>query len=255
MVSPSDSVIVTDGSEERRRFIDQVLSQTDAGYLDELIAYNRCLMQRNSLLKQASRGGKLDPGLLEVLNMQLVKSGEAIFEKRRQFMDVFIPEFNQHYRFLTDDAEQVTLVYASPLADHAFLDLLEQHYERDRLLERTTVGIHKDDLLFTIHEGLPLKKFGSQGQQKSFLIALKLAQYSFLYKQKGFKPLLLLDDIFDKLDDKRVRKLMQMVSEDDFGQIFLTGTDAGQIRRIFGEIDRKARVFEIDSGSVNTVTV
>lgn len=253
MVSPSDSAIVTDGSEERRRFMDHVLSQTDAHYLDELIIYNRCLTQRNSLLKQAARSGKLDLGLLDVLNMQLVKSGEAIFAKRQLFMAAFIPEFDRHYRFLTDAAEQVTLVYASPLAAHAFTDLLEQNLERDRLLERTTVGIHKDDLLFSIHDQLPLKKFGSQGQQKSFLIALKLAQYSFLQQQKGFKPLLLLDDIFDKLDDKRIRKLMQMVSADDFGQIFLTGTNAQQINRIFADIDRKACIFEINSGTVNTV--
>ena len=254
MISPNDSVIVTDGSEERRRFMDQVLSQTDARYLDDLISYNRCLTQRNSLLKQAGRSGKLDPGLMEVLNMQLVMWGEAIFEKRRRFMDTFIPEFDRHYRFLTDGVEAVTLEYASLLADHVFTDLLEEHYERDRILERTTVGVHKDDLLFTIHDGLALKKFGSQGQQKSFLIALKLAQYSFLHQQKGFKPLLLLDDIFDKLDDKRVRKLMQMVSDDDFGQIFLTGTNADQIHRIFAEIDRKARVFEIVAGTVKIET-
>lgn len=251
MVSPSDSAIVTDGSEERRRFMDQVLSQTDSHYLDELIAYNRCLIQRNSLLKQAARGTKLDLGLLDILNMQLVKSGEAIFEKRQLFMDAFIAEFNRHYQFLTDAAEQVSLTYESPLMQGAFMDLLEQQLDRDRLLERTTVGIHKDDLLFSIHDGLALKKFGSQGQQKSFLIALKLAQYSFLQQQKGFKPLLLLDDIFDKLDDKRIRKLMQMVSDDDFGQIFLTGTNAQQINRIFGEINRKARIFEIEAGTVN----
>lgn len=253
MVSPNDSVIVTDGSEERRRFVDHVVSQTDAHYLDELIIYNRCLVQRNSLLKQSARGGKLDMGLMEVLNMQLVKSGNIIFEKRRDFMEAFIPEFDHHYGFLTDSAERVSLTYDSPLMNGVFMDLLESNLERDRLLERTTIGIHKDDLLFSIHDQMPLKKFGSQGQQKSFLIALKLAQYSFLHRQKGFKPLLLLDDIFDKLDDKRTHKLMQMVSADDFGQIFLTDTNAERIARIFDEINRKVRIFEVADGITNQV--
>jgi len=251
MVSPSDSAIVTDGSEERRRFIDNVISQTDLAYLDGLIAYNKCLAQRNSLLKQAPKGGKLDNSLLEVLDMQLVELGMPIFEKRQAFMAQFIPEFDTHYRFLTETAETVSLVYESQLMRGPFMTLLEQQLERDRILERTTVGVHKDDLLFSIHGDMPLKKFGSQGQQKSFLIALKLAQYSFLHRQKGFKPLLLLDDIFDKLDDKRTRKLMQLVSADDFGQIFLTDTDSIRINRIFAEIDRKVRVFEINGGAAH----
>lgn len=251
MISPNDSAIVTDGSEERRRFIDNVISQTDSRYLDGLIAYNRCLAQRNSLLKQAAKGGKLDEGILDVINVQLVESGTPIFRKRQAFMEEFIPEFNKHYQFLTETAETVSLVYESQLTAGVFADLLAQRLERDRILERTTVGIHKDDLLFTIHGDMPLKKFGSQGQQKSFLIALKLAQYSFLHRKKGFKPLLLLDDVFDKLDEKRTRKLMQMVSEDDFGQIFLTDTDALRINRIFDEINRKVCVFGIHQGVVN----
>lgn len=252
MVSPSDSAIVTDGSEERRRFVDNVISQTDVAYLDGLIAYNKCLAQRNSLLKQAARGGGgLDRSLLDVLDMQLVELGVPIFEKRKAFMAEFIPEFDNQYRFLTETAETVSLVYESQLMRGPFATLLEQHLERDRLLERTTVGIHKDDLLFSIHGDMPLKKFGSQGQQKSFLIALKLAQYSFLHHQKGFKPLLLLDDIFDKLDDRRTRKLMQMVSADDFGQIFLTDTDSVRINRIFEEINRSVRVFEIKEGTAH----
>lgn len=251
MISPNDSTIVTDGSEERRRFIDNVISQTDLHYLDRLIAYNRCLVQRNSLLKQSARGGVLDKGLMEVLDTQLVETGVPIFEKRQSFMEAFIPEFNRHYLFLTETAEQVSLAYESQLTDENFAELLKIHLDRDRALERTTVGIHKDDLQFSIHEDMPLKKFGSQGQQKSFLIALKLAQYSFLHQQKGFKPLLLLDDIFDKLDENRTRKLMQMVSADDFGQIFLTDTDAVRINRIFEEINRRVQVFSINRGTVS----
>src|SRR5690606_37105958 len=194
MVSPSDSAIVTDGSEERRRFVDNVISQTDLAYLDGLIAYNKCLAQRNSLLKQAARGGVLDRSLLDVLDMQLVELGVPVFEKRQAFMAAFIPEFDNHYRFLTDTAETVSLVYESQLMQGSLTALLAQHQERIRLRERTTIGIHKDEQLFAIHGDMPLKKFGSQGQQKSFLIELKLAQYSFLHRQKGFKPLLLLDD-------------------------------------------------------------
>ena len=255
MVSPSDSAIVTDGSEERRRFVDNVISQTDLAYLDTLIAYNKCLVQRNSLLKQAGRSGVLDRSLLEVLDMQLVELGTPIFEKRQRFMAEFVPEFNRHYVFLTDTAETVSLVYESQLMQEPFDVLLEQRLERDRVLERTTVGIHKDDLLFTIHGDMPLKKFGSQGQQKSFLIALKLAQYSFLHRVKGFKPLLLLDDIFDKLDDHRTRKLMEMVSADDFGQIFLTDTDSIRINRIFDEINRSVRIFDINNGTANQLGI
>ena len=251
MISPNDSTIVTDGSEERRRFIDNVISQTDLSYLDGLIHYNRCLVQRNSLLKQAARGGAaLDSGLLDVLDAQLVEFGVPIFEKRQLFMEAFIPEFEKHYLFLTETAERVSLTYESQLVGNDFKELLQQHRDRDRMLERTTVGIHKDDLQFSIHQHMPLKKFGSQGQQKSFLIALKLAQYSFLYRKKGFKPLLLLDDIFDKLDENRTRKLMEMVSADDFGQIFLTDTDTDRINRIFEEINQKVQVFRINRGTV-----
>lgn len=252
MISPNDTLIILDGSEERRKFIDSVISQTDARYLDTLIAYNKILSQRNALLKLAKQTGRLDLGLVEVLNLQLEEYGTPIFEKRKSFLAEFIPEFNKHYTFLSEDAEHVSLSYASPLMDADLLSLLHHNLEKDRTLERTTQGIHKDDLIFTIHETqLPLKKFGSQGQQKSFLIALKLAQYSYFQRKNGFKPLLLLDDIFDKLDDNRTRKLMQMVSEDDFGQIFLTDTNAARIQFIFEEIQQELRIFEVHKGAID----
>lgn len=168
-------------------------------------------------------------------------------------MEEFLPVFNKHYQYLTEDAEQVELIYDSQLLKEDFASLLKRSVERDRVLERTTMGIHKDDLAFSIH-GLPMKKFGSQGQQKSFLIALKLAQYSFLQKKKGYKPLLLLDDIFDKLDDKRIHKLMQMVSEDDFGQIFITDTSRERIERIFKGIGVELSIFEVEKGSIKHET-
>lgn len=251
MISPNDTVIVTDGSEERRKFMDNVISQTDNHYLDILIQYNKILLQRNTLLKQVREKGVLDMGLLDVLNVQLTEVGERIFDRRKQFMDEFLPEFERYYAFLTEGAEEVSLVYESPLMRTDFGTLLRDSLEKDRALERTSQGIHKDDLLFTIHDGMALKKFGSQGQQKSFLIALKLAQYSFLKKKKKYKPLLLLDDIFDKLDERRTRKLMQLVSDDEFGQIFITDTDAERIKDIFDEIAQPIRIFEVKGGTID----
>jgi DNA replication and repair protein RecF len=165
-------------------------------------------------------------------------------------MEAFTAIFNQHYKFISDDAEQVELIYESQLLQNDFAGLLKKSIEKDRVLERTTSGIHKDDLQFSIH-GMPMKKFGSQGQQKSFLIALKLAQYSFLDRQNGFKPLLLLDDIFDKLDDQRVTKLMQMISNHDFGQVFITDTDVTRVKKIFTKIGVDIRLFKVKGGEVD----
>jgi len=250
MISPYDTSIITEGSEERRKFIDNVLSQTDHHYLDEVIAYNKVLNSRNAFLKMIADTGRYDPHLLEVMDEQLITAGSSIFNKRKVFMEGFTEIFNQHYQFLTEDAEKVELIYESQLLQDELSALLKKSIERDRALERTTAGIHKDDLQFIIH-GMPMKKFGSQGQQKSFLIALKLAQYTFLTRQKGFKPLLLLDDIFDKLDDKRVTKLMQMVSDNDFGQVFITDTSINRVQNIFTAMDVPIKLFKVKGGEVD----
>ncbi len=252
MVSPYDVSIIMEGSEERRKFVDNVISQTDNRYLDELITYNKILSNRNALLKSIAETGRFDPGLLEVIDEQLVASGTRIFEKRKGFMESFTGIFNQYYRFLTDDAETVSLVYESQLLHESFAALLNKSTGKDRVLERTTTGIHRDDLLFTIHQ-MPLKKFGSQGQQKSFLIALKLAQYSYLQQQKGFKPLLLLDDIFDKLDEHRITKLMQLVSNHEFGQVFITDTSADRVTQIFNRINVDFKLFDVKQGEVSPI--
>jgi len=250
MISPYDTSIITEGSDERRKFIDNVLSQTDNHYLDEVINYNKVLNNRNAFLKQIADTGRYDPHLLEVMDEQLVDAGNSIFKKRKAFMESFTGIFNQHYQFLTGGAERVELIYESQLLQDDFAGLLKKTVERDRALERTTAGIHKDDLIFAIH-GMPMKKFGSQGQQKSFLIALKLAQYTFLTRQKGFKPLLLLDDIFDKLDDKRVTKLMQMVSDNDFGQVFITDTSLSRVQTIFSDMGVAIKLFKVAGGTVD----
>jgi DNA replication and repair protein RecF len=250
MISPYDISIIIEGSEERRKFIDNVISQTDNQYLDELIAYNKFLANRNAMLKMIADTGRYDPELLAVLDEQLTASGTRIFEKRRAFMDSFIPIFNLHYNFISNDAEQVELVYESQLLNNDLTALLKKNLERDRILERTTSGIHKDDLQFNIH-GMPMKKFGSQGQQKSFLIALKLAQYTFLTQKKAFKPLLLLDDIFDKLDEGRVTKLMQMVSNNNFGQVFITDTSLGRVQQVFEAINVEVKLFKVAEGTID----
>ncbi|WP_129716099.1 DNA replication/repair protein RecF [Pedobacter sp. SYP-B3415] len=250
MITPNDSGLILDGSEERRRFMDTVISQTDSAYLDELIAYNRHLLNRNALLKQIAETRRYDPALLEIYDEQLITSGHRLFAKREAFMADYIPYFDKYYTFLTGGQETVQLAYQSQLSDTPFEQLLKQSSDKDRLLERTTTGIHKDDLLFHIHGDMPLKKFGSQGQQKSFLIALKLAQYAYLQQHKGFKPLLLLDDIFDKLDDQRIHKLMEMVSHHDFGQIFITDTGKERVKFIFNNIGVDVNLFEVENGSV-----
>ncbi|MCQ6959970.1 DNA replication/repair protein RecF [Mucilaginibacter aquariorum] len=250
MISPYDISIIIEGSEERRKFIDNVISQTDHNYLDELIAYNKVLTNRNALLRQIADTGRYDPELLAVFDEQLIASGTRIFQKRRNFMEIFTGIFNKHYQFISEDAEQVELIYESQLLQDEFAGLLKKSMERDRVLERTTTGIHKDDLQFNIH-GMPMKKFGSQGQQKSFLIALKLAQYTFLTQKNGFKPLLLLDDIFDKLDDNRVTKLMQMVSNNDFGQVFITDTSMSRVEGVFEKINVGVKLFKVTEGNID----
>lgn len=249
MSSPYDSSLVMEGSEERRKFVDNVISQTNPEYLDELIMYNRVLANRNAFLKQVAASRRLDVDLLQIYNEQLVASGNRVFETRKQFMVDFIPFFNSHYTYLTSNSESVDLAYQSQLNEASFANLLLHSLEKDKILERTTIGVHKDELGFMLND-MPLKKFGSQGQQKSFLIALKLAQYSYLQQRKGCKPLLLLDDIFDKLDNERIHKLMEMVSHHDFGQIFITDTSGERVSSIFKTIDVPMKLFTVEKGEV-----
>jgi|688.fasta_scaffold00837_46 DNA replication and repair protein RecF len=249
MISPSDHQLILDGSEERRRFIDAAISQVDNHYLDDLIYYNKVLLNRNALLKKMNENPQYDEGVLVVFNEQLAEYAEKIYAKRRQFIDEFIPLFNELYQSISSGMEEVSISYESQLNDHSILELLNKNSRKDIITQRSNYGTHKDDLEFKLGEH-PLKKFGSQGQQKSYLIALKLAHYSYLQLKKGYKPLLLLDDIFDKLDDQRIKKLLAMVSNDAFGQIFITDTDANRVENIFQEIGVDVRIFEIEKGSI-----
>ncbi len=249
MISPSDQQLILEGSEERRKFIDGAISQVDNHYLDDLIYYNKILQNRNALLKKMNENPGYDETVLEVFNHQLAQYAEKIYAKRKQFIDEFIPLFNELYKGISSGVEEVSIAYESQLNEHQILELLTKNTRKDVITQRSNYGTHKDDLEFKLGD-YPLKKFGSQGQQKSYLIALKLAHYKYLQLKKGYKPLLLLDDIFDKLDEARIKKLLAMVSEDAFGQIFITDTEKNRVQRIFEEIGVDARIFSIDKGTV-----
>jgi DNA replication and repair protein RecF len=241
MVTPSDTELIHNGSELRRKFIDGVISQFNKSYLDHLLNYNRAVAQRNAFLKRLAEERRTDDATLEVWDMQLEQYGTPIFEARKEFLQGFIPIFQKYYDMLGQGREEVSLDYDSQLTDIALDKLLEENRSKDYRLTYTSVGIHKDDLAFLIN-GHPLKKFGSQGQQKSFVVALKLAQFDYIKEQKGIKPLILLDDIFDKLDPSRVKALLQLVSEDHFGQIFVTDANKERMNELFDDIHAQTQV-------------
>ena len=250
MISPYDRDLINEGSEVRRRYIDAVISQFDRLYLDDLISYNRVLLHRNALLKKMlERGGHFDPESLEIWDAQLAPLGQKIHERRKAFIKSFIPIFRKHYEFITDGKEEVDIRYQSQLNETPLEDLLAVTVARDRDLRYTSAGIHKDDLIFNI-SGHPIKKFGSQGQQKSFVIAIKLAQFDYTRDLKGYTPVLLLDDIFDKLDDDRVKKIIEMVGRNNFGQVFITDTQKHRAERIFKAVDIDHKIFQVTDGKI-----
>ena len=252
MISPQDQYLISEGSEERRKFLDNAISQTDSVYLDDLIAYHKVIAQRNALLKQFQERNRVDEEMISIYDEQLVHLAAKIYQKRVNFMEEFIPLFNQIYQTISSGAETVTFNYESHLSQTDFALLLKNNLTKDIYTARTNYGIHKDDLQFNLGE-FPLKKYGSQGQQKSYVIALKLAHYSFLNTKKGYKPILMLDDIFDKLDEQRIRKLLAMVSEDSFGQLFITDTDQARVAKIFQDLNIDCRIFEVNNGLVAQV--
>lgn len=244
IISPADTDLIVEGSETRRKFIDSVISQLDATYLQQLIQYQKIISQRNALLKYFALNQVFETDTLHIYNEQLNILGQQIFEKRKLFLEQFVPIFNSHYQNISDAAETVQIVYESHLFDANLATLLEQNINRDRALHYTSVGIHKDDLSFQI-DSYPIKKFGSQGQQKSFLIALKLAQFEFVKKQSGENPILLLDDIFDKLDENRVGKIVMMVNNDAFGQLFISDTHSDRTENIVKSTNQSYKIFNL----------
>lgn len=243
IVSPADRNLVTEGSEERRRFLDGVISLTNSSYLSTLINYNKILAQRNSLLKYFTENQTFDANALQVYNEQLSWFGEEIYVQRKTFLDSFLPIFQEQYEIISGGKEKVSITYQTTLSEHRLVDILLQNQAKDCSLQYTTCGIHKDDLLFEI-EGHMVKKFASQGQQKSFLIALKLAQFHIIRKKTEVTPILLLDDIFDKLDTLRVEQLIKLVSEENFGQIFLTDTHLERTKQIVQQIFKEYKIIE-----------
>ncbi len=247
MVSPTDSELIAGGSDERRKFMDVVISQYDKEYLDALIGYNKALMQRNALLKSEM---PVENELFDVWEEAMAKAGKTVFDKRESFIRNFIPTFQSFYSFLSQEREKVDLAYNSHARNASLLELLQKNREKDRIMGFSLKGIHKDELDMRLN-GYPIKKEGSQGQNKTYLVALKLAQFDFLKQQSNTTPLLLLDDIFDKLDALRVEQLVKLVAGDKFGQIFITDTNREHLDRILHKVAGDYKMFHVQAGKAD----
>ena len=247
--APDDTSLALEGSEERRRFLDNTLCQVDSLYLQHLIQYNKVLQNRNALLKQFAEQRSFDPALLDVYDQQLLSPAAYIFEKRQMLLTELEPVFNAFYQTICEGRETVKCIYRSQLTDQQLVDLLKNTWEKDRILQRTTTGIHKDDLQFRLDDR-PLKSFASQGQLKSFVLSLKLSQFQYLKEQKGLAPILLLDDLFDKLDDERVKHLLELLVKGDFGQVFITDTHPERSEELAKHFGGDYEKFIIANGSV-----
>jgi DNA replication and repair protein RecF len=249
MISPADSSLINDGGEERRKFINGVISQFDKLYLENIIQYNRVLTQRNRFLKTLNESKKPDLELIHVYNQKLISLGETIYLKRKNFVTELIPVFSRFYKYISEENEDTGIIYNSQMGEGSYTDLLEKNFHKDRVLQYTTVGIHRDDLDMQLSD-YSIKKMGSQGQQKTFQVALKLAKFEFIRKISGITPILLLDDIFDKFDAQRVEQIIRLVSENNFGQIFITDTDEARIASILSRIDIENKVFHIAENQI-----
>lgn len=246
LVSPDDSVLISEGSEERRKFVDGVISQNNKLYLQTLLQYNNALKQRNALLKSELN---TDETLFEIWEEQMYNYGTYIFEQRKIFIEEFIPLFRQIYRTISGGNEQVSLTYRSQHENKDIRSAMSSTRERDKLLGYSTQGIHKDELEMLLDD-YPIKRVGSQGQNKTYLISLKLAQFDFLKRAHNFPPILLLDDIFDKLDSKRVKEIIRLVSDDTFGQIFITDTNREHLDELLFQLHQSAKIFIVKDGKI-----
>lgn len=250
LISPYDTDLIRDGSELRRRFFDMIISMFDSQYLDKLIRYNRFLKQRNTLLKDGAAQKRWDQTLIDTYDVEIISLSKYIATVRKAFAASIIERFNQLYRSISAEQESTDIVYETRALDAGFEADYKGRIDRDKLLQRTTMGVHRDDYLFMIG-GRPIKKFGSQGQQKSFAISLKLAQFQVLEEHLRKKPILLLDDIFDKLDDQRIAVLIQLITGKSFGQIFLTDARPERTRQMLEGYDGVVQFFEVDQGHIN----
>ena len=244
MVSPADISLVSESGEERRRFVNSVLSQMDKEYLSALQQYNRLLLQRNKILKDQG----YDQSLLEVIDMRMSTLADPIFHARKRFVEDLKPIVAQYYKAVSGGSEMVDIEYESELFKAPLDQILASSYERDRIMKHTTSGIHRDDFAFRMN-GHPIRRYGSQGQQKSFLVSLKFAQYEIMKQKYGFAPMLLLDDVFDKLDMGRISNLLQMVSGNDFGQIFITDSNKVRMAGIVDGLTQDRAYYDTLSGT------
>jgi DNA replication and repair protein RecF len=235
LMAPHDTDIVRDSAEARRKFFDGVISQINAEYFQNLLVHNRLLLQRNSLLKQFADRNYFDQPLLEVYSEPLLEKALIINRVRGSFLAKFLPIFQKHYALLSENREIVSIFYESELGDPEFSNIFRQSFRADVAANRTTKGVHKDDYTFEINS-FTLRKFGSQGQQKAFAMALKLAQFELISHEKGFKPILLMDDIFDKLDDRRIQMLIDMIENKIFGQVFITDARPERSKKLLENI-------------------
>lgn len=249
MISPYDRNLIADGSEVRRKWMDSIIAQSNHGYLEDLQRYAKVLLQRNALLKNMYEHGLFDRESIEVWNEQLIRYGTKIHETRKEFLKEFIPVFQKSYNFIGEEEEEINLEYRSQLNDHTFAEVLAMNEKKDAFTQYSNGGIHKDDLVFTI-KNHPIKKFGSQGQQKSYIIALRLAQFDWLKEHLIAIPILLLDDIFDKLDDKRVARLLEFVSNQSFSQVFVTDTNRERLESIFQDSAISIKYFNVEGGAI-----
>ncbi|PVW13583.1 DNA replication/repair protein RecF [Marixanthomonas spongiae] len=244
IISPADRDLIIEGSSTRRKFMDGVISQGDPQYLDTLLKYNKTLAQRNSLLKYFAANNTFNQDTLSIYNEQLHEFGTLLFGKRAAFLKEFTPIFLKRYQSISSGTETVGLEYKSQLHNNDLLSLLQANISKDKITQYTNFGIHKDDLVFEI-DGHPIKKFGSQGQQKSYLIALKLAQFDFIKAQSKVNPILLLDDIFDKLDEQRVQHIIQLVDDENFGQLFISDTHADRTEAVIKKVHQTYKMFPL----------
>lgn len=249
MVSPYDRDLINDGSELRRKYLDGVISQFDHAYLDNLLTYNKALAQRNALLKRAAETGFFDRPVLQLYDTMMEQPAQHIYQARVSFLKSFQPVFQHFYSWISENREQVEIAYETTMSGESFQRMMDQNFDRDKVLRYTSAGIHKDDLNLLI-DGYPVKKFGSQGQQKSYVVAMKLAQFEYTRHVRGLKPIMLFDDIFDKLDATRVQKIVELVGNDSFGQVFLTDTQPERIEAIFTQTSLDHRIFDVSRGVV-----
>ena len=244
LISPYDNDLINEGSSERRKFIDSIISQNDKEYLINLIAYTRVIQNRNRLLKQYNRSVDFDLDTIKVYDDQIYKLSEPIFKARNKFIKEFTPLVLEKYKHISDDKEKISIEYKSDLINNHIENLIKDSFQKDVILQYTSVGLHKDDFVFNIDENR-IKKFGSQGQQKSFLIALKLAQFDYLKNETGNSPILLMDDVFDKLDLMRVKRIVEIVNSTNFGQLFLSDTDKERIEKVLSSLNLSSKIFEV----------